>query len=387
MLPLEQNTLTANYDHLASLPSRVSSVMEIDLDAVVHNYRFLQQRAPGAACAAVVKADAYGLGAVQIAPTLAAAGCKTFFVATLDEALELRKVLPNEAQIFMLNGLLAGSESNFSTYNITPVLNDLEQIILWQNWAKTLEKSLPAAIHIDSGMWRAGLPQCEVKQLAQEPERLQGVDVQLIMSHLACSDQPDHPKNQQQLQVLKQTLQLLPPAPASLANSHGILLGPEYHFDLTRPGRGLYGIGACSAIEKSLKPAARVYAKILQIRNVEAGETVGYEATYQVDHPLRIATLSVGYTDGLPRTLDKHGAVYIGNVRAPIIGGVSMDLLTVDASAVPEKSLCPGSWTEIIGTHITADMVASNADRSTSREIMVNLGPRYHRIYKKAAAA
>ena len=381
MSALKENINAENLSELDTLPAQVAAVMDIDLGAIVHNYRVLCDQLTSAKCAAVVKADAYGFGADQVAPVLAKVGCRDFFVATIDEAIALRNLLP-EVHIYMLNGLLPGSESTVSNYKVIPVLNDIAQIVLWQNWTKKVDEALPAIVHLDTGMWRAGLPPCEVKQLANEPERLRGIDVRYFMSHLACSDQPEHPKNFQQLQLFKESLKILPPTPASLANSHGVFLGPEYHFDLVRPGRSLYGIGVISPKEKHIRPVVKVFGKITQVRNIEPGETAGYDAVYHVTKPTRLATLGVGYSDGLPRTLDNHGAVFLGKRKAAIVGGVSMDLLTIDVSEVPQDLVFPGAWVEIIGENITADDVATNADRTTSREVLVNLGKRYHRLYR-----
>ena len=381
MLTLKHINFAEERSELDNLPAQVTAVMEVDLAAITHNYRFLCAQLDDARCAAVVKADAYGLGVDEIAPTLANAGCNDFFVASIDEGINVRKLLP-KAHIYVLNGLLPGSESILSQHNMTPILNDIGQIIIWQNWSKKLDKKLPAIIHLDSGMWRAGLPPNEVKILSAELERLKGIDVRYYMSHLACSDQATHPKNIQQLQSFQQALKMLPSTPASIANSHGIFLGPQYHFDLVRPGRSLYGIGIVSSKEQSIKPTVKVSTKVIQVSDVGPNETIGYEALYRVAQPTRLATLAAGYTDGLPRTLDGQGTVFIGGIKAPIIGGVSMDLLTIDVSKAPENTVYPGAWAEIIGEHISADDVAANANRTTSREVIVNLGKRYHRVYK-----
>lgn len=364
---------------LADVPSHIGAVLEVDLAAVTYNYDFLKSRLETARCGAVVKADAYGLGLQPIASALKNAGCNDFFVAMLDEALSLRTLFM-DAEIYVFNGLFHGSESLYSSYRITPVLNDLGQIALWQNWAKSLGRTLPAVIQLETGMWRAGLHPQEVKQLAAELERLEGLDVCYIMSHLACSEQTDHPKNDLQLENFRRSLGMLPKMKASFANSHGIFLGPQYHFDLVRPGRSLYGLGRRSREIQDMKPAVYVFARIIQVREVNRGETIGYDATYTVQDPIKLATLSIGYADGFLRSLTNRGVVYIGGFPAPVVGRVSMDLITIDVSKAPFHLVYPGAWAEIIGDHISADELAQAAG-TNSREILVNFGKRYHRIY------
>lgn len=367
------------YPSLSGVPNHIGAVLEINLTAVTHNYHFLKSQLKTAQCAAVVKADAYGLGLETITPILKSAGCQNFFVAVLEEALSLRALF-SDGEIYAFNGLFPGTQSLYSQNHITPVLNDLGQIALWQNWAKSIGRPLPAIIQIDTGMWRVGLPPQEVMQLAAEPERLEGLEIRYILSHLACSEQQNHPKNNQQLESFRHALSLFPQTRGSFANSHGIFLGPQYHFDLVRPGRSLYGLSCRASEAHGMKSAVRVYARIVQISEPSRGETIGYDATYHVKDRMKLATLSIGYADGFARSLTNCGIVYIGNTPAPVVGRVSMDLITVDVSKVPAHDLYPGGWAEIIGEHISADDLA-NAAGTNSREILVNLGKRYHRLY------
>ncbi len=370
---------TPTLDALNQLPTRHLAVLKVDQEAIAHNFTFLQSQLPNSKCAAVVKADAYGLGMLKISPILANAGCDHFFVATLDEALQLRQVIA-KPQIFVLGGLLAGCEQDFHHNNLTPILNDLGQIELWNSYASKLNQKLPAIIHLDTGMWRLGLPPSEVTQLANDLDLINAFDLKLIMSHLACSDSPHHDKNLQQMNAFNQALATLPKTKASLANSHGIFLGNEYHYDMVRPGRSLYGLGARFLHTEGLCQALQVYARIMQVSAIGKGQTIGYDAMYCVSKPTRIATIAIGYADGYSRTLSNHGRVFIGGFEAPIVGRVSMDLITVDVGEVPESLAIPGAWAEIIGENISADDVALAAG-TTSREISSKFGTRFHRIY------
>jgi alanine racemase len=375
-LQKEQSISTQALD---DLPSTCWSIMKVDVSAVAHNFKFLQSQLPHAKCSSVVKADAYGLGMLQLSPHLAQAGCEQFFVATLDEGLQLNKVVQN-VDIFVLGGLLAGTEQEFSHNNLTPVLNDLGQIQLWNTHAQKLNQKLPAVVHVDTGMWRLGLPPAEVIQLANNRDLLKPLNLKFIMSHLACSDSPHHDKNLQQMSAFNAALAILPKTPASLANSHGIFLGHDYHYNLVRPGRSLFGLGARFLHTDGLRQALQVYARIMQVSPIGKGETIGYDSMYCVTKPTRIATISIGYADGYSRTLSNHGRVFINGFEAPIVGRVSMDVITVDVGEVPEAFAIPGAWAEIIGENISADDVALAAG-TTSREISSKLGTRFRKIY------
>ncbi len=370
---------TPSIDILNDLPRRCFSVMKVDLASIAHNFQFLQSQLPQAVCSSVVKADAYGLGMLEVSPTLAQAGCQHFFVATLDEGIALRNILP-EPNIYILGGLLDGCQDDFYAYGLTPVLNDLGQIKLWNNHARKLNEKLSAIIHIDTGMWRLGLPPQEVLHLANELDLLKAIDLKFIMSHLACSDSPHHDKNLQQRTAFDKALSMLPQTPASLANSHGIFLGNEYHYNLVRPGRSLYGLGARFLRTEGLQQALRVYARVMQVSAIGKGQTIGYDAMYCVTKPTRIATIAIGYADGYVRTLSNHGRVFINGFEAPVVGRVSMDLITVDVGEIPESIAIPGAWAEIVGESISADDVALAAG-TTSREISSKLGTRFHRVY------
>ena len=356
----------------ADAPARLT----IDLAALATNYRLLAERAAPARCAAVVKANAYGLGVERIAPALAACGCKTFFVATLDEAIALRASLA-DTEIIALNGLLHGEASVYRRHGIVPTLNDLGQIAAWRDHCADGD-ALPAAVHCDTGMARLGLPPAEAAVLADEPERMAGFTVRALMSHLACADMPSDPLNEVQLQQFAGLVRAIKPPQASLAASSGIFLGPAYHFDMVRPGISLYGGRPNQSADNPMRPVVRLTAKILQIRDVDAQQTVGYGATHRFEGPARVATIAAGYADGYLRSLGGKGEARVGNAVVPVIGRISMDLVTLDVSALP--ALQPGDEVELIGPSTTIDAVADRAD-TISYEVIVRLGQRFARDY------
>ena len=359
---------------------RAGAILSIDLDALAENYGTLAgQAARGVGCAAVVKVDAYGLGVERVAPVLIAAGCRQFFVAQLEEGIRLRGLLP-EAEVHVLGGLLPGLESDFEAHGLTPTLNSLGEIEIWARHARRQEQSLAADLHVDTGMRRLGLPPDELDRLAGEPERLAGIDVALLISHLACAEQRDHALNAGQLADFHQARDRLPPAPASFANSSGIFLGPDYHFDLLRPGVALYGANPTPDRETPMRPVVRLQGRIWQVRDARPGETVGYGATYEVTEPTRIATLALGYGDGHPRALGSRGEVFVGGQAAPVIGRISMDSTTIDVSGLPEGQVRPGTLVDVIGLNNPIDAVAASAG-TVAYELLTNLGRRYHRTY------
>ena len=332
----------------------------------------------------MVKADAYGLGMAEVAPALARAGCKTFFVATLGEAAELRALLL-DATIYVLGGLLKDTGPVYRALGLRPVLNSAAEIEEWAAFCSAVRAKLPAAIHIDSGMNRLGLSADEVASLARAKGLLGTFELTLLMSHLACADEPDHAKNETQRKTFDSLRAKLPKAPASLANSAGILLGRAYHYDLVRPGIALYGGKASRTGADRFAPVVELSGRILQVRDVPAGETVGYGATRALKRPSRIATLAVGYADGFFRSLSvadgKQGLqVYLGPHPAPLLGRVSMDLITVDVTDVPEAHAKRGAWVELIGKQVPAHHLAAHAG-TIDYEVLTNLGARAKRRY------
>ena len=361
-----------------------TAILTIDLDALAANYRRLRDLAPSAECAAVVKADAYGLGMAQAAPALARAGCRTFFVATLGEATALRALLP-DAIIYVFSGLMPGTAELYRAADLRPVLNSAEEIKEWASFCASRGEPLPCAVHIDTGMNRLGLSADEVDQVANARDLWHAMTLSLVMSHLACADEPDHPKSETQRKMFDRLRARLPRALASLANSAGILLGPDFAYDVVRPGIALYGGHPRRHGRNPFHPVVHLKGRVLQVRNVAPGESVGYGATRTMSRPSRIAVVSVGYADGLFRSLSaKDGedglAAYFGSHAAPILGRVSMDLITIDVSSVPEDISHRGAWVELIGPNAPAHTVADRAG-TIDYEVLTNLGRRALRRY------
>jgi alanine racemase len=353
-----------------------SSILTIDLDAIAANYRLLAERARPAVAAAAIKADAYGLGVMPVSRTLWAEGCRDFFVATLDEGIELRGLL-GQARIAVLNGLIAGEPALFREHGLMPVLNDLGQVDEWRADCRD-NGPAPAVLHLDTGMARLGLPPAELDKLARDHSRLDGIELALIMSHLACADEHDETVSQRQRNDFAAALARLPRAPASLSASSGIFLGPDYLFDMVRPGVSLHGINPRPGRPNPLRPVVRLQAKILQIRDVDTPQTVGYGASHRFAGPARLATLAAGYADGYPRSLSGRGTAHIGAAAVSVLGRVSMDLITVDVTRVPEAR--PGDMVDLIGPHHDVDALADEAG-TIGYEILTSLGRRYRRHY------
>jgi alanine racemase len=329
--------------------------LTVRLGAVVSNYRLCQRLAGPAAVAGVVKADAYGLGAAAITSALARAGCDTYFVARVEEGVALRPLVPH-ARIFVLDGALGDTVPALIGFRLTPVLDSLVQIAAWQAAAKQTSSTLDAAIHIDTGMNRLGVPRSDLSVLAAEwDRRVAGLRPVLVMSHLACADEANAPFNAVQLDRFRAALSILPPTPASLASSAGILLGKEYAFDLVRPGLGLYGGNPQRTPVNPFSAAAVLTGRILQVWRVDSGETVGYGATFRTKQPTILATVALGYADGLMRAIGNRGHGAIAGVRAPVVGRVSMDLTTLDVTAVSPALVSLDAQVEIFGDTISLE--------------------------------
>lgn len=369
---------------MSDLELTAGAVLTIDLDAVVANYRHIQQQVGSAEVAGVVKADAYGLGAVPVSQALAEAGCRKFFVAHLQEALSLRPALAPDATLYVLNGLQPGAESIAAETGFTPVLNSLDQIDRWGAIARDLRRPLPAALQFDTGMSRLGLSPQEAAVLVASPDRLTGIDLRLIMSHLACADDLQAPSNPAQSEAFGTFAAQYPEVPRSLDNSGGAFL-PRGHRDVVRAGIALYGGAPQIGRANPMRPVVTLEARIIQTRDVPAGVGVGYGLTSVADHPRRIATIAVGYADGWPRHLGDRGSAFIAGRRVPIAGRVSMDSITLDVTGVDPQHLRPGAPVELLGPHQTIDDVANDAG-TISYEILTQLGRRYARRYQPAHA-
>jgi len=354
--------------------------LTIRLGAIVENFKRIERLAAPAAAAAVVKADAYGLGMSEVAAALSArARCDTFFVARHSEGIALRPLVP-EARIYVLDGAPADAVPALIAWRLTPVLNSLAEIAAWSAAGRAMRTDLDAAIHADTGMNRLGIPANELAILAAEwKKRLAFIRPVLVMSHLACADDAASPMNAIQLERFKTVLSLLPETPASLASSGGVLLGKEYAFDLVRPGLALYGGNPHASTQRNpFMVAARLTSEVLQLRYIDKTETVGYGATFRAEGPRTIATAAVGYADGLLRASSNRGSVAVSGARAPIVGRVSMDLVSFDVTLI--DGVRTGAEVEIVGDTVTLEDFAAAAN-TVAYEVLTSLSRRAARSY------
>jgi len=362
-------------------------MLTIDLTAVVANYHKIKNHVGTSEVAAVVKANAYGLGMAKVAKALRAVGCECFFVATLDEGIALRQNLQsyNATHIVVLQGIEEVARINdFIAFNLIPVVNTKEQLHYWQQQAQKRHQKLPCFLHIDTGMNRLGFAEeTWLKLCGQKVQSFEGLEICYVMSHLACADLEHHEMNQRQLEKFNNLRQKLPSqVRASLANSSGIFKGKNYHFDMIRPGIALYGGNPKPWTENPMKPVVSLTVRILQKQNIKSGSAVGYGAQFKASGSTCILTIGLGYADGFWRCLENQASVYIKGQALPVVGRVSMDLITVDASLYkgPEQDLEAGAFVEILGKHQKIDSLAKQA-KTISYEVLTSLGLRHQRCY------
>lgn len=372
-------TLTATPEDLAG------AVLSIDLSAIQKNWRYLSGHAGAAECGAAVKGNAYGLGVEPVGRALWEAGCRSFFVARPKEGEELRGVLP-EATIYVLDGLFPGQAEFYAQHNLLPALISIEEAREWAAFGRVYGRKLPCAIHVDTGINRLGFSMGEYQALLNDAATMNALGVSLLMSHLACADEPDHPLNAKQRDTFKNVRAKLPGVPASLANSAGIFLGKAYAHNLVRPGIAIYGGNPTPALANPMHAVALLEGTILQTRDVEGNETVGYGATWKTGRRSRVAILGAGYKDGVPRSLSSGNSnnppqVFLGGKRCPIIGRVSMDMMAIDVTDLAQV-VKRGDRAEILGPNILIDEAANWAG-TISYELLTRLGSRYARLYSE----
>ncbi|WP_342723651.1 alanine racemase [Bradyrhizobium sp. B097] len=358
------------------------STMIVDLSAIQSNYRKCQALAPNSACGAVVKADAYGLGAARIAPFLAHLGCTHFFVADLEEGIALRDVLPSSAKIYMLHGVMSGMELLAEQHDLLPILNSREQLEAWLRHCRLRNRALPAGIHVDTGLSRLGFAIDELQAIAENEDGLSELPIRLFMSQLACAEWRNE-ISLRQLKRFRKLTYLFPKAILSLSNSAGLFAGCEFHFDLIRSGGGIFGLSTSD--DPCFKPSqvVRLRTQIIQCRKVKHGEAIGYYGSYRARRRMRVATASIGYGDGFPRILGNRGYAFICGTRVPIVGFVSMDLMTVDVTDLPESWTAPGSLVDLICPEQTVGDMASAA-KMLSDELTTAIGRRCCKLYVSA---
>jgi alanine racemase len=371
-------------DSAANLPaSEAGGILTIDLAAIVANWRELARRSEPAECAAVVKADAYGCGVAPVVTALAAAGCKIFFVAHLAEGRSIRAIA-GDAVIYVLNGLLPATAEAYAAANLRPVIGSLPELAEWQDFQVRTGWAGKAALQVDTGINRLGLTPEEVADLAAR-KALDQDAISLLISHFANAEEPGHPLNAKQMAEFRDVRALMRNVPGSLANSSGIFLGPDAHHDLVRPGAALYGVNPTPGHLNLMRPVVRLDARIVQVREVEEGDTVGYGASWMAKRATRLAIVAVGYADGFLRAASvsdfKPGAeAIVAGRRCPLAGRVSMDLLAVDVTDVPGEAPLRGDTVGLLGEEIGVDELASHAG-TIGYEVLTSLGRRYRRVY------
>ncbi|MGM0421848.1 MAG: alanine racemase [Pseudomonadota bacterium] len=359
--------------------------LHIDLKAIQRNYLILKEHAPNSRIAAAVKADAYGMGMEKVAPALYAAGCREFFVAQIGEAISLKTETlkdKKDIKIYALNGISSQKDiKKFTDHNIQPVLNSIPQIKLWQDAAKAAGTRLPAMIHFDTGINRLGLSNSETEWALQTPTAFEGLDITAIITHPASADRPDSPQTEDQFIQFKKICAQFTDLPRSFCNSAAVFLRPDYHLDLIRSGIALYGGNPVPDRQNVMQSVVSLTAPVLQIRQVKAGDSIGYGASYTCQTDSTLATLAIGYADGLPRSLSNCGHVYFQGQPCPIRGRISMDLTVIDISALsnPPK---PGDHIEILGENQSVDDLAMDAG-TISYEVLTMLGKQVQKCYSR----
>jgi alanine racemase len=358
-------------------------ILTINLDAAVRNYRLLQGlAAPGARAGAVVKANGYGLGAAALGEALAAAGCNEFFVASAEEGAALRTVLFN-ARIFILSGFYDGAAELYAAHNLIPLLGSFPEIEAYKKLSFRQGKKHEAFLSFNTNLNRLGMGARETETLIANPRMLEGINVTGILSHFACADEKDHPMNEAQYKIFDRIAGHFPNAEKTLANSSAIFRDQKYHYDLLRPGMAIYGLNPTPEAVNPMQAVVSLNVPVIRTLNVRRGASVGYGAAWIADKDTVLATVSAGYADGLPRHLGNSGAFYWQGKRCPIRGRVSMDLITVDLSAIPENDHPrAGDYMEVLGPHQSADDLARDAG-TIGYEILTALGQRYERQYSK----
>jgi alanine racemase len=382
------NSVLSPEANKAAALAAATGVLTVDLDAIRANWRKLEKTAVPAECSAVIKADAYGCGLEPVARALALAGCKTFFVATLDEARVARAAAPSAA-LYVLDGFIQNTGDAYARIDARPVIGDLNELAEWDVFCRRTGWAGGTAIQIDTGMNRLGLTIAEAQGIIP---RINAGDhgISLVMSHLACAESLNHPLNAKQLATFREIASLFSGVPASLSNSSGVFLGPQFQFDLVRPGAALYGVNPTPEADNPMRPVIDLKARIVQTRNVDRGESVGYGGTWTARRPTRLAIVSAGYADGYFRAGGSsdgtRGAeVVVAGKRCPIAGRVSMDLMAIDVTDLEKNAARRGHMVTLIGEGITVDELAHHFG-TIGYELLTSLGPRYARVYKGRAA-
>lgn len=361
------------------LSPHVTSIFEVNTQAIVQNYKILQSALLHATCAAVVKADAYGFGMAAIAPLLFHQGCQHFFVAHLEEGLFLRNLL-KDPSIYVFSGLLPHTTDLFAEHDLIPILNDFGMVKEWATEARKRGKKLPCGLHFDTGMRRNGFDSQDLIKLFENISILDSFELKLIMSHLVSSHVSENPSNKQQKHFFDDVRARLPKAQYSLADTGGIYLGAPYHYDLVRSGKGLFGLYTSPSGTSPLLSCVKVLGRILQMRTARENESVGYGATHTLTRASKLAVLGIGFANGYDRRLSNNAHVMIQGFPCPVVGRISMDYTVVDITDVPEGLCHIGGWAELVNESLTLDTLATRIG-TISRELSTGLGQRLCRVY------
>lgn len=379
----QSGLLSAEASQAAALAA-YGGVLTVDLDAIIANWRKLEKTAVPAECSAVIKADAYGCGAAEVARALSKAGCKTFFVATIEEARKVRAAVP-EPTIYVLSGYFQNTGEHYAKINCRPVIGDLNELAEWDVFCRRTGWTGGAAVHIDTGMNRLGLTLAEAQAIIP---RINAGDhgITLVMSHLVSAEQLNSPVNARQLAAFRGIASEFSGVPAALANSSGIFLGAPFQFDMVRPGAALYGVNPTPEADNPMQQVVDLKARIVQIRTIERGETVGYGGTWTARRPTKLAIIAVGYADGYFRAASSNdgtrGAeVIVAGKRCPVAGRISMDLIAIDITDLPPNAARRGHMVTLLGEGITVDELAHHFG-TIGYEVLTSLGRRYARLYK-----
>ncbi len=371
------------YEHATSNGvSHAGATLTVDLGALAENYNILKTKLhPATRCGAVIKADAYGLGMRRVSSALESAGCADFFVAHIDEGLLARKCLSASASIYILNGLPPGAESDAEAAGLIPVLNSIKQVEAWSDHARKMKRRLPAVLQFDTGMSRFGLSPEEACSLSGLDFWQSNLELRYVMSHFACADEPLNPASAAQLASFSAVADLFKGVPTSLANSSGIFRGADFHGNLVRPGAALYGISPLPLERNPMRPVAQLAARVVQTRTIGAGDGVGYGFDFRAKRPSHIATISIGYADGISRRLGNSGTVYFAGHALPILGRLSMDSMVIGLNDAVADEITNDSSVELIGPDQSVDDLARCAG-TIAYEVLAGLGPRVERIYR-----
>ncbi|WP_442753424.1 alanine racemase [Methylocystis sp. JAN1] len=358
-----------------------AGLLTVDLSALVSNWRKLASLSGGAECGAVVKADGYGLGQAAVMRALAGAGCKTFFVANLLEGETARALAP-EATIYVLDGVVPGCAPRLAAAGLRPCIGSFAELEEWAAAGATLGRKLEAALHFDTGMNRLGFAP---RMAADVVARARGIAPTLVMSHFVSSQLPADPINARQIADFLPVRAHFPGVLASMANSSGVFLPEKPYFDVVRPGYALYGGNPTPGARNPMRAVAHISARIISVRDLSPGDTVGYDGVWKAPRPSRVATIGAGYADGLPVSATAApekpaGEAIVGGARCPFVGRVSMDYVVLDVTDAPKGAAERGQWVELLGESIDVEALAARA-RTIGYEVLTRLGRRYARRY------